>query len=329
MLNGSHPDVLSAVLRTIRLDAAIFIDAELTAPWKVETPVARKTAPLLSPGAEHVMIFHLVTEGTAYASLGGGRRLPLEAGDVVMFPHGDAHIMGAGAGAACTSAEETYSSWRDRGLAVYRLGEGGPVTKIFCGFLVCQPQLSAGILQGVPPMIQVSIRGTETGRWLEESIRFTVAAQASRDQGRQAVMTKLTEAVFVETIRIWAQDTPPEACGWIAGARDRHVGRALSLMHGEPSRPWTIAGLAAELGVSRSVLAERFTRYMGQPPISYLKGVRLQMGAQLLIETDRSAAEVAAEVGYESEASFSRAFKRVFDCPPAQFRIERRSFVRD
>jgi transcriptional regulator GlxA family with amidase domain len=172
----------------------------------------------------------------------------------------------------------------------------------------------------LPPVFKVSIRNDASGRWLENSIRFSVnEADASR-AGGEAVLAKLSEVLFVETLRAYIAHLPAEQTGWLAGARDSEVGKTLALMHRNPAHPWTIASLAKEAGVSRSVLAERFRYYLNETPMAYLTCWRLQLGAQMLASTSHSVSQIAAEVGYESEAAFNRAFKREFETPPARFR---------
>jgi transcriptional regulator GlxA family with amidase domain len=169
-------------------------------------------------------------------------------------------------------------------------------------------------------LFKVSIRNDAGGQWLENSIRFSVDHAGESVPGRDAVLATLSEVLFLETLRAYLAQLPPDGTGWLAGARDPEVGKALALMHRKPAHPWTIASLANEAGISRSVLAERFRHYLGEPPMAYLTRWRLQLGAQMLTSTSHSVAQIAAEVGYESEAAFNRAFKRQFDVPPAQFR---------
>src|SRR5246127_3788747 len=186
--------------------------------------------------------------------------------------------------------------------------------------MACEPGLSQVFLSGLPPMFKVNIRNDASGKWVENSIRFSVnEADASR-AGGEAVLAKLSEVLFVETLRLYITHLPPKQSGWLAGARDPEVGKTLALMHRNPARPWTIAALAQEAGVSRSVLAERFRHYLNEPPMAYLTRWRLQLGAQMLASTSYSVAQIAAEVGYESEAAFNRAFKREFGSPPARYR---------
>src|SRR6185369_10876973 len=176
-----------------------------------------------------------------------------------------------------------------------------------------------------PPVFKVSIRNDASGRWLENSIRFSVEETDASRSGGEAVLAKLSEVLFVETLRAYISHLPAEQTGWLAGARDSEVGKALALMHRNPSRPWTIASLAKETGLSRSVLAERFRHYLNEPPMAYLTRWRIQLGAQMLASTNYSVIQVASEVGYESEAAFNRVFKREFTVPPAHFRRQSRA----
>jgi transcriptional regulator GlxA family with amidase domain len=179
-------------------------------------------------------------------------------------------------------------------------------------------------LAGIPPVLRVNVRDGAAGQWLENSIRFSVIGADAARSGGEAVLAKLSEVLFVETLRRYISGLPPEQTGWLAGARDPEVGKALALLHRRPEQPWTVADLAREAGLSRSVLAERFRHYLGEPPMSYLTRWRLQLGAQMLKSSSRSVADVAAEVGYESEAAFNRAFKREYRVPPARYRNESR-----
>ncbi len=254
-----------------------------------------------------------------------GERIILDAGDIVIFPHGDAHFIENGPPTKAVDMVKELDRIFSQGLKLSRQGGGGEVTRFVCGFMACEPRLSKVFLSGLPPVFKVSIRNDASGRWLENSIRFSVnEADASR-AGGEAVLAKLSEVLFVETLRTYIANLPAEQTGWLAGARDAEVGKALALMHRSPAHPWTIASLAKEAGVSRSVLAERFRHYLNEPPMSYLTRWRIQLGAQMLTSTSYSVAQIASEVGYESEAAFNRAFKREFTVPPARFRSLSRS----
>jgi AraC-like DNA-binding protein len=318
-------DVLSEVLKVVKLQGALYFNGEFSSPWSFCAPHSRVVAPHLAPGAGHVIIYHLLTEGKASARLLDGERVPLDAGDIVIFPHGHAHVLENGPPTESVDLGNELARIVSQGLKLSRLGGGGEVTKFVCGFMACEPRLSQVFLSGLPPLFKVSIRNDASGRWLENSIRFSVnEADASR-AGGEAVLAKLSEVLFVETLRVYIAHIPPEQTGWLGGARDSEVGKTLALMHRNPEHPWTIATLAKEAGVSRSVLAERFRHYLNEPPMAYLTHWRLQLGAQKMTSTSHSVAQIAAEVGYESEAAFNRAFKREFEAPPARFRSQSRT----
>jgi AraC-like DNA-binding protein len=318
-------DVLSEVLKVIKLEGAIYYNAEFSAPWTFHAPPSRVVLPYFSPGGGHVIIYHLLTEGKCFAGLEDGERIGITAGDVVIFPHGDAHIMGNGRGAEMVDNERDLHHILGQGLKLARAGGGGEVTRFVCGYMSCDPQLSGTLLAGLPSILKINIRNDDAGRWLENSIRFSVGEANAARAGGEAVLSKLSEVLFVETLRRYIAQLPPEQTGWLAGARDPEIGKALALLHRNPAKPWTIATLAQEVGISRSVLAARFRGYLGEPPMSYLTRWRLQIGARLLKSSNRSVADIAAEVGYESESAFNRAFKREFEAPPARFRLNSRT----
>lgn len=318
-------DVLSEVLKVVKLQGAMFYNGEFSSPWSFRSPQSRLVAPFVAPASGHVIIYHLVTEGRASARLVDGQRIILDAGDIVIFPHGDAHILENGPPTKAVDMVNELARIFSQGLKLSQLGGGGEITRFVCGFMACEPRLSQVFLSGLPPLFKVSIRNDASGRWLENSIRFSVnEADASRSGG-EVVLAKLSEVLFVETLRTYIAHLPAEQTGWLAGARDLEVGKTLALMHRNPAHPWTIASLANEAGLSRSVLAERFRYYLNEPPIAYLTRWRLQLGAQMLDSTSYSVAQIASEVGYESEAAFNRAFKREFTVPPARFRSQSRS----
>ena len=319
-------DVLSEVLKAVKLDGAMFYNAEFSAPWCFRSPASRTVAQYLSPSSRHVVIYHLLTEGRGYAHIEeDGPPVPLNAGDIVIFPHGDPHIMGNGPSVKPVDSAQVLQRVLSQGLKVSRLGGGGEITKFICGYMACDPQLSRTFLGGLPPIFKVHIRNDASGQWLENSLRYSVDNADASGPGGETVLAKLSEVLFIETLRRYIAHLPQEQTGWLAGVRDPEVGKALALLHRKPAHPWTIAALASDVGISRSVLAERFRRYLSETPIAYLTRWRLQLGAQMLTSTSSSVAQIAAEVGYESEPSFNRAFKREFGLPPARFRSQSRS----
>lgn len=317
-------DVLSEILKVVKLKGALFYNVEFSCPWSVRAASSQGLASHFKAGAEHVIVYHLLTEGRASIRLDSGHRMTLNAGDLVMIPHGDPHIMENGAATEPVDDSEQLGAVLAQGLKLWRIGGGGELTRIVCGYMACDPRLSQVFLSGLPPLFKISIRNDASGQWLEKSIRFSVQTGECQ-AGGEAVLAKLSEVLFVEALRAYITSLPPEQTGWLAGARDAEVSKALALMHQRPADPWTIASLAQQAGVSRSVLAERFRHFLGEPPMAYLLRWRLQLGAEMMTSTNYSVAQIASAVGYESEAAFNRAFKREFALPPARFRSKARS----
>ena len=318
-------DAFSEVLNGVRLKGAVFFRAELSAPWRLSTPHCRTLAPALAPGAPHMLIYHFVVEGSARASLEGEPEIGLLPGDIVVFPHGDPHHLSSGSGANPIDPAALLQKVATRDLSPMRAGGGGATTGFVCGYLTCDPLLCGPILDALPPMLKVNIRTDPSGQWLERSILHVVEEAAADGAGSDVILAKLSEVLFVDTMRRYVMGLPGQTTGWLAGARDPIVGKSLALLHSRPSHPWTIAELAREVGLSRSSLVERFTRYLAVPPISYLSRWRLRLAAQALTSTPKGVADIAADVGYESEAAFNRAFRRAFDVPPARYRRQSRS----
>jgi AraC-like DNA-binding protein len=313
-------DALSEVLRVIKIDSAIFLNGEFSEPWCVSTPESCELAPMLARGPGQVIIYHLLCEGRAYTHLPDGARIGLSAGDLITFPHGHGHVLGAGPRMTPIDVGAVLPSMLEAGLELAHVGGNGASSRFICGFLVCDPQLSQTFFGGLPPMIKVNIRDDATGQWLENSLKFSVAHSSNGEAGADATLTKLSEALFAETLRRYVRELPEGETGWLAGTRDEAVGKALTLLHHRHAHPWTVAELARETGLSRTVLSERFRYFLGEPPMTYLTRWRLQLGARGLVATSRSVAQIAIEAGYESEASFNRAFKRQYGLPPARYR---------
>ena len=318
-------DAFSEVLNGVRLKGAMFFSAEFSAPWRLSTPHCRVLATALAPGAPHMCVYHFVVEGTARAAVEGGADIDLSPGDIVMFPHGDPHHLSGGGGATPVEGTAVLRRIRTGDLSPMHAGGGGAITRFVCGYLTLDPLLCGPMLDSLPPMLKVNVRTDRAGEWLEQSILHLLEEAVSERAGSDAMLAKLSEALFVDTVRRFVDRLPDAATGWLAGARDPVVGRSLALLHKRPEHPWTVAELAAAVGVSRSALVARFTRYLPEPPIAYLTAWRLRLAAEALTSSSKGVAEIAAAVGYESEAAFNRAFKRAFGSPPARYRRERRT----
>src|SRR5690349_9188512 len=319
-------DAFSEILSGVKMHGAVFFTAEFSAPWGLSMPAANVMAAKLAPGAAHLVTYHLVVEGGAVIELADGRSIELMPGDIVIFPHGDPHHMSSGNGAIRPFPNYGINAKiKSRDLSPLHAGGGGETSRFVCGYMTCDPYLSRPILNGLPPVFKVNIRTDRSGHWLENSILHLVEEAASGRVGSEAMLAKLSEALFVDTLRRYVAGLPDQQMGWLAGARDPIVGKSLGLLHGCIAHPWTIADLADQVGISRPALVERFTRYLSEPPMTYLTRWRLQLAARSLENTPRGVAEIAGEVGYESESAFSRAFKREFGEPPGQYRLNHRN----
>jgi len=312
-------DVLSEVLSAVRLHGALFFNAEFSAPWCISSSGAVGIAPHLPFQGAHLIMFHFLIEGRAYALL-EDERVELSAGEIVVLPGGDSHLLGNGPPLRPVDSFRTWAKNVADGLKVVRFGGGGEVTRFVCGYMACDPRLCEVLLSGLPRILRVPVASGASGKWLENSIRFSVDASTGSDAGTSLVVDKLSEVLFVETLRSYISTLSDEQTGWLAGLRDPNLARALAMMHRDPAREWTVDGLAKEVGLSRTRLAERFRHYLGMSPIAYLTDWRMRIAAETLEKTDKSVVEIAMDVGYNSEAAFNRAFKRAYNAPPAQFR---------
>lgn len=317
-------DALSEALRAVRVTGALFFNGEFAAPWRFATPAQDQLRPKLSPDSERLVLFHLVTEGHATARTAGHDDVSLVAGDMIVFPHGDAHEMWHGRTSKLFPGTRLLPKVAKGELAAEKWGGKGPVTRIICGYLGCERHAESLFLSGLPAVLKTNVRSSPAGAWIESAICHCASELESQQAGRLAVLAKLAESLFAETLCRYMDELPAERTGWLAGARDAHVGQALALLHREPARAWTLRELARASGTSRTVLAERFAQLMGESPLAYLARWRLQLGARRLLTTNRKVLQVAHDVGYESEAAFSRAFRRVFGTPPARYRRERK-----
>ena len=314
-------DAFSEILSGVKLNGAVFFTAEFSAPWGFSTPASRQMAAKVAPGAAHLVLYHLLIEGGAVIEMEDGESISLMPGDIVIFPHGDPHHMSSGKGARPPFPNYGITAKiKARDLSPLRAGGGGAISRFVCGYMTCDPHLSRPILGGLPSVFKVNVRMDPSGHWLEGSILHLVEESVSGRVGSEAMLAKLSEALFVDTLRRHVDTLPEQQKGWLVGARDPIVGKSLGLLHGRVAHPWTIADLADEVGISRSTLVERFTRYLSEPPMTYLTRWRVQLAAQSLKKTSRGIAEIATDIGYESEAAFSRAFKREFGQAPGRYR---------
>jgi AraC-like DNA-binding protein len=305
-------DPLSDVLRAVRLDGAFFYAVQASEPWSVEAVAAKELTPRVLPGAEHLISYHILTAGHCWGGLSGAEAVKLAPGDVIVFPHGDAHVMSS------DPKLRSVPATPGRFPETVTLGEGGEIaTTLVCGFLGCDRRPFNPLVSTLPR--QLHLPGLSSG-WLQSFARQVVEESQARRVGADSVLTRLAELMFVEVLRRYVETLPPGQQGWLAGLRDDAVGRALGLLHGTPAHPWTLDELAAGVAMSRSAFADRFTTLVGQPPMQYLAQWRMQLAARRLATGNAKIAALAEEVGYESEEAFSRAFKRLMGVSPAAWR---------
>jgi AraC-like DNA-binding protein len=326
-----NADTLSEVLKAVRLKGAVFFDVEATEPWVAEALPARTIASAILPDSEHVMEYHVITSGSCWASVIGHDAEPvrLSEGDVVAFPQGDAHILSSSPGLRGDPGPDASALPKESAhLPVLMNLDGGGAAgaHLVCGFLGCDARPFNPLIDALPPILHIRSAGSAHDSWLKEFSRFAVLEANEKRMGGGGILSKLGELMFAEVVRRYVESLPEESRGWLGGLRDRHVGRALNLMHAEPMRAWTLNALARETGLSRSSFAERFTGYVGVPPMQYLHKWRLQIAASRLLGSSAGIATIAAEIGYESEAAFSRAFKRMIGQSPADWRNSRTVF---
>lgn len=315
-------DALSETLKVLRLTSGIFLEADFSAPWCVDSAPGEDDISHFLPDAEHVAIFHLLVEGARRTRLAdGGEVLDLAAGDLLMFPHSDTHVLGSDLHLNPTHAASLVRpDAASSGLMRIRHGGSGPRTRFICGYMACDKRLCRPLLSGLPRMLHVALGDDPATRWMVSALQHGAQETHAPQSGREAVMGRLAELLFVEALRCYIRQLPEEQRGWLAGLRDPYVGKALALMHARPDQDWQVDSLASGVGLSRSALADRFSALIGEPPMQYLARWRMALAAQYLARTNDAVARIGERVGYESEAAFNRAFKREFGAPPAAWR---------
>lgn len=318
-------DTLSEVLRAVRLKGAVFFSVDARAPWVAEAPAGHEIGPHIMPGVDHVIEYHVVTAGACWGGIVGEDPVRLEKGDVIVFPQGDTHVMSSAPGMRGMSQRDAYLEARASRLPVVVQMEGGGAerTALICGFLGCDARPFNPLLSTLPRVLHAPRLASDDGL-LEQLVRLALAESVAPSAGGDAVLARLSELLFVESVRRYLAALPPEQGGWLAGLRDDGIGRALGRLHERPAHAWSLDELAREVGLSRSVLAERFAHFVGVPPMQYLTQWRMQLAASLLAGTSQSLAEIAEQVGYGSEAALSRAYKRWVGVAPAEWRRGKR-----
>jgi AraC-like DNA-binding protein len=315
-------DALSDVLRAVRLKGAIFFDVHASDPWAAETPAGKQIVGRMFPAAEHLISYHAITRGSCWACVGNEPPLALEAGDIVVVPHGDAHVLSTQPGMRGTLDVERYRAPNELELPIsISVGDGTAESSGFvCGFLGCDVRPYNPLLNALPRVFKVSdpVDGP-----LGAYVQIALAESKRPRIGSQSVLGRLSELMFVDVIRRYLETLPPDRLDWLAGLRDPQIGRALAEIHRDPARDWTLESLAHRVAMSRSAFAEHFMEFVGTPPMQYVTNWRMQIAANQLMSTTDSVVAIANRIGYQSEAAFSRAFKKLLGAPPSQWRKNR------
>lgn len=314
-------DVLSDVLAAVRLTGAIFFDSTFRNDWVAEAPRASSIAHQVMPNAQYVFYFHTLLEGACWVELTDSSIEPirLRAGDVIAFPMDDGHVLCSRIGMRAKPELAMFVHPVDRQLPyLINQGVGRESCRFVCGYLGCDVRPYNPFISALPRVLLA--RGAASQLWLSHLVHHAVSETDCHGAGGEIVLAKLAELLFIEIIRQHIDSLPMGARGWLAGLRHPQIGQALRLIHGRPSEGWTIEHLAREIGLSRSVFADRFTHFAGVTPMQYIARWRMQLAARRLEMPGVSVAQAGAEVGYESEAAFNRAFKKIVGTPPGSWR---------
>jgi AraC-like DNA-binding protein len=320
-------DALSDVLSAVQLSGSVFFDVTAKSPWVAEAPPAARIAADVMPGAQHVIEYHVVTRGTCWISLVGDvafEPVKLEEGDIAVIPQGDPHVVSSAPGMRAEPNWEAHRRPEDGNALPFPIqtGSDGPSdTRLICGFFSWDARPFNPLLDSLPRFMRFSRDASQGSHsLLNQFIQFATSETGNKRAGSQSVLNRLSELMFVEVIRMHMDQLASNNTGWLAGLRDPLVGRALTLLHARPAHAWTVEELASQAAASRSALADRFTQMVGCPPVQYLTQWRMQIAAKRLADPNVKVAAVAHDVGYESEAAFSRAFKKFVGRSPSQWR---------
>jgi AraC-like DNA-binding protein len=315
--------VLEATLERLRLEGALFFRSELTDAFAFES-APLELADALHPGAERLILFHIVASGTCWVSVDDGVRHWAHEGDVIVLPYADRYAMGGHAPAEMVSILDLLDPLPWDVIPVIRHGGGGRRTDVVCSYLHSEHPLFDPSMRALPPVFVVRLPAGPASGWVQATIRYAMEEMAPPSNRSDNVLsTRLPELVLIEVLRVHLSTAPSVDRGWFAAMQDPVLAPALSLLHRSPERRWTVAELASGAAVSRSLLDERFRQVLGRSPIRYLTEWRMHLAEDLLATADVTVFDIARRVGYVSEEAFSRAFKRERGLSPSHWRAAR------
>jgi len=321
-MTDTPSDPLSDVLRAVRLSGGLFLDAKFTAPWCTRARIGLEDCAPFVPRLVQVIGYHVILEGRLQIAIDGEPPVEVKAGEIVLLPRNDTHIMSSGHGLRPVNSADLIRTSPEGGLLQIRHGGGQEPVSLVCGFLGTEDKFNP-LLAALPRILTLDIAEASSRAWIETSVRFAAEELIRGRLASSGVMTRLSEVLLVEAVRAYASQLGDHAEGWLRGLTDPRIGRALAHIHADPTAPWTADMLAAVAALSRSTFIERFTQLVGMPPIRYVTVWRLDMARRHLVESRKSVAEIAYMVGYESEEGFRRAFRREFDVSPTDWRDRR------
>ncbi len=302
-------DPLGEALYFLRMSGTFYSSCELTTPWALELPAM--------PGS---LMFHVVTSGRCWLEVDGAERCLLEPGDLALVPHGEGHRLASDPAVPGLGLFDAPRAEIGERFEVIRFGGGGAATSLVCGTMRFDHPAAQHLISLLPRTITVDSEQSRYGEWIQTTLRLMAAEARELRPGGETVITRLADVLVIQAIRGWIEEDPVAQTGWLGALRDRQIGQALVLIHRNPEREWTLTSLASEVAMSRSALAGRFTELVGVPPMHYVAQWRMHLASNWLRAGDAAVGELAIRLGYHSEASFSRAFKRVVGVSPGALR---------
>jgi len=302
-------DPLGEALHFLRMSGTFYVRSELTAPWA-----------LALPPVQGCLSFHVVTSGRSWLEVEGAEPRLLQPGDLALVPHGEGHRLASEPGIPAPSVHDLRHEHVSDRYAILRHGGGGAATSLVCGAVRFDHPAAHHLVKLLPKMIHVEASISPQTEWIQSTLRFMAAEAKELRPGGETVITRLADILVIQAIRSWIQEDPAAKTGWLGALQDEQIGRAITLIHREPAREWTVASLASEVAMSRSAFAARFTELVGEPAMQYVTRWRMHVALTWLKEEDAGLVDLANRLGYQSEAAFSRAFKRFIGVSPGAVR---------
>jgi AraC-like DNA-binding protein len=309
----SSVDPLGEALHALRMSGIFYSRCEFTAPWGLELPPIRDT-----------LKFHVVTSGRCWLEVDGAEPRLLQPGDLALVPHGAGHRLASELGIPAAPLSDLPHEYLSERYEILRQGGGGAPTTLICGVVRFDHPAAHQLVRLLPRLISVDVWNSPEMEWVQSTLRFMAAEARELRAGGETVITRLADILVIQAIRSWLARDSTAQTGWLGALRDEQTGRAVALIHRDPTRNWTVPALASAVGMSRSAFAARFTRLVGEPAMRYVTRWKMHAAQTWLTEGDASPGELASRLGYESEAAFSRAFKRFIGVSPGTVRRRER-----